>query len=143
MQNAFTAIRMFHYNVEHLMKDKGYLETSKFIKLVCNWHDACNQRGLTADTHVRYLNELHVFLTHGINFNCVPFQFPDRYIRGMTWQTFEALLQYISTRIQLYYLSNNLMYNARAVSTVSNESFVVISVKICIGKDVKMTYSPE
>ena len=26
-------------------------------------------------------------------------------------------------RIQLYYLSNNLMYNARAVSTLSNESF--------------------
>ena len=39
------------------------------------------------------------------------------------WQTFEALLQNISTRIQLYYLSNNLMYNARAVSTLSNESF--------------------
>ena len=123
MQNAFTAMRMFHYNVERWMKDKGYLETAKFIKLVRNWHDACNRRGLTADTRVRYLNELHVFLTHGINFNCVPFQFPDRYIRGMTWQTFEALLQNISTRIQLYYLSNNLMYNARAVSTLSNESF--------------------
>ena len=39
------------------------------------------------------------------------------------WQTFEALLQKISTRIQLYYLLNNLMYNARAVSTLSNESF--------------------
>ena len=122
-QNAFTAMRMFHYNVERWMKHKGYLETAKFIKLVRNWHDACNRRGLTADTRVRYLNELHVFLTHGINFNCVPFQFPDRYIRGMTWQTFEALLQNISTRIQLYYLSNNLMYNSRAVSTLSNESF--------------------
>ena len=41
----------------------------------------------------------------------------------MTWQTFEALLQNISTRIQLYYLSSNLTYNARAVSTLSNESF--------------------
>ena len=123
MQNAFTAMKMFHYNVERWMKDEGYLETAKFIKLVCNWHDACNRRGLTADTRVHYLNELHVFLTHGINFNCLPFQFPDRYIRGMTWQTFEALLQNISTKIQLYYLSNNLMYNARAVSTLSNESF--------------------
>ena len=109
VQNAFTAMRMFHYNVECWMKDKGYLETAKFIKLVRNWHDACNRRGLTADTCVHYLNELHVFLTHGINFNCIPFQFPDRYIRGMTWQTFEALLQNISMRIQLYYLLNNLM----------------------------------
>ena len=52
MQNAFTAMRMFHYNVERWMKDKGYFETAKFIKLVRNWHDACNRRGLTADTHV-------------------------------------------------------------------------------------------
>ena len=41
-QNAFRAMRMFHY-VERWMKDKGYLETAKFIKLVCNWHDACNR----------------------------------------------------------------------------------------------------
>ena len=123
MQNAFTAMRMFHYNVERWMKNKGYLETAKFIRLVRNWHDACNWRGLTADIRVCYLNELHVFFTHGINFNCILFQFPDRYIRGMMWQTFKALLQNISMRIQLYYLLNNLMYNARAVSTLSNESF--------------------
>ena len=72
---------------------------------------------------MHYLNDLHEFLTKDINFNAVPFQFPDRYIRGMTWQTSEALLQNISTRIQLYYLSSNLVYNARAVSTLSNESF--------------------
>ena len=66
---------------------------------------------------------MYSFLVEGINFNSVPFQFPDRYIRGMTWQTFEALLQSISTRIQLYYMSRNFTYNARAVSTLSNESF--------------------
>ena len=77
-QNAFKAMRMFNYNVECWMKDKGYLKTANFIKLVHNWHNACNWRGLTADTCVHYMNELHVFLTHKINFNCVPFKFPDR-----------------------------------------------------------------
>ena len=66
---------------------------------------------------------MHEFLTAGINFNSVPFQFAERYVRGMTWQTSEALLQNISTWIQLYYLSSNLTYNAQAVSTLSNKSF--------------------
>ena len=123
MQNAFTAMRMCNYSVQRWMEKKGYTETARFVCLVRNWHDACNRCGLPADTRVRYLNDLHEFLTKDINFNAVPFQFPDRYIRGMTWQTFEALLQNISTRIQLYYLSSNLAYNARAVSTLSNESF--------------------
>ena len=79
--------------------------------------------GAYQHTRVRYLNNMHEFLTAGINFNAVPFQFAERYVRGMTWQTFEALLQNVSTRIQLYYLSSNLTYNARAVSTLSNESF--------------------
>ena len=122
-QNAFTAMRMFNYSVQRWMEQKGYTETATFIKLIRNWHDACNRRGLSADTHVRYLTDMYSFLVQGINFNSVPFQFPDRYIRGMTWQTFEALLQSISTRIQLYYMSRNFTYNARAVSTLANESF--------------------
>ena len=105
------------------MEKKGYTETATFIKLIRNWHDACNRRGLSADTRVRYPTDMYSFLVKGINFNSVPFQFPDRYIRGMTWQTFEALLQSISTHIQLYYISRNFTYNARAVSTLANESF--------------------
>ena len=91
-QNAFTAMRMFNYSVERWMSKKGYKETAIFINLIRNWHDACNRRGLSADTHVKYLMDMYSFLVELINFNSVPFQFPDRYIRGMTWQTFEALL---------------------------------------------------
>ena len=107
-QNAFTAMKMFRYSVQRWMQQQGFSETAHFIRLVRNWHDACNRRGLSVDTRVRYLSEMHEFLTKGMNFNCVPFQYPNRYIRGMTWQTYEALLQNISTRLQLYYLSNSL-----------------------------------
>ena len=68
---------------------------------------------------------MHKFLTDGINFNCITFQYPGRYIKGITWQTFEALLQNISTHIQLYSYTNCGTYNTRAVSTLANESFFV------------------
>ena len=66
---------------------------------------------------------MHQFLTKGVNFDAIPFQFPGRYIKGITWQTYEALLQTISTHIQLYCETNTGTYNARAVSTLANESF--------------------
>ena len=82
-QNAFTAMRMFNYDVECFMCENKFEETAEFICLVRNWHDACNRRGLCADTRVKYLTEMHKFLTEGINFNCVPFQYPGRYIKEL------------------------------------------------------------
>ena len=122
-QNAFTAMRMFNYDVEKYMHDNKFLDTADFVKLVREWHEACNKRGLAADEHVRKLHAMHQFLTKGVNFDAIPFQFPGRYIKGITWQTYEALLQTISTRIQLYCETNTGTYNARAVSTLANESF--------------------
>ena len=86
-QNAFTAMQMFNYDVECFMRENKFEETAEFICLVRNWHDACNRHGLCADTRVKYLTEMHKFLTEGINFNSVPFQYPGRYIKGITWQT--------------------------------------------------------
>ena len=116
-------MRMFNYDIENYMRTNGFEETADFIKLVRNWHDACNRRGLSADERVQHLFAMHEFLTKAVNFDSVPFQFPGRYIRGMTWQTYEAILQMISTRIQLYTYSRDNTYNARAVSTLANESF--------------------
>ena len=122
-QNAFTAMRMFNYDVERYMCKNRFVDTANFIQLVRNWHDACNRRGIPSDDIVHALKKMHKFLTNGINFNCVPFQYPGRYVKGLTWQTFEAILQSISTRIQLYYFTRECLYNARAVSTLANESF--------------------
>ena len=66
---------------------------------------------------------MHQLLTKGVNFDAIPFQFPGWYIKGITWQIYEALLQTISTCIQLYCETNTGTYNARAVSTLANESF--------------------
>ena len=85
-------MRMFNYSVERWMQQKGYTQSAEFIRLIRNWHDACNRRGLSADTHVKYLTDTYSFLVKGINFNSVPFQFADRYIRGMTWQMFRGFI---------------------------------------------------
>ena len=122
-QNAFTAMRMFSYDVEVYMRENNFIQTANFIKLVRNWHEACNKRGIEADKRVSHLVDMHNFLTTGVNFDCVPFQFPGRYIKGLTWQTYEAILQMISTRIQLYSFANRGTYNSRAISTLANESF--------------------
>ena len=127
-------MQMFNYDVEKYMHDNNFTGTAHFIKLVRNWHDACNHRGLSADTRVKFLFEMHEFLTRGINFNAVPSQFPGRCVRGLTWQTFEAILQTISTYIQLYYFSNDATYNSRAVSTLANESFFDVLSPVRQGK---------
>ena len=105
-------MRMFNYDVERYMHENNFIDTANFIRLVRNWHDTCNRRGLSADTRVLYLMEMHEFLTKGINFDAVPFQYLGRYIKGITWQTYEALLQMISTRIQLYTFAQDRTYNA-------------------------------
>ena len=48
-QNAFTAMRMFNYSVEKYMREKGFTDTADFVRIVRDWHNACNKRGLTAD----------------------------------------------------------------------------------------------
>ena len=51
-QNAFTDMKMFRYSVQRWIEQQGFCETAHFIWLVRNWHDACNRRGLSADTRV-------------------------------------------------------------------------------------------
>ena len=75
-QNAFTAMRMFNYDVERYMRENNFNETADFIKLVRNWHDACNHNGIPADQRVASLTAMYEFLTDGINFDSVPFQYP-------------------------------------------------------------------
>ena len=66
---------------------------------------------------------MYEFLTADVNFMSVPFQYDGQYIKGMSWQTYEAILQNISTHIQLYSFTKGGTYNSRAVSTLANESF--------------------
>ena len=120
-QNVFTAIKFFSMPVEMFMRSKGHSITADFIVLVRNWHRACDERGIGARTRIMYLLDMYNFLLDGIDFDTFP---PlSKYVRGMPVTTYEAILQNICTRVQLYEHSNDNTYNVRSLSTLSNESF--------------------
>ena len=108
--------------MEDFFRDKGWNESADFVQTVHQWHSACNMRGISADMHVRSLFAMHKFLMKDVDFDNFPPDF-GRYVKGMPIQTFEAILQNISTRIQLYQFAHGGNYNARSISTLSNESF--------------------
>ena len=122
-QNAFSAMQMFSEPVENFIRGKGHSESADFILLARKWFAACDRRGLRADLRVTWLYDMFTFLTKDINFNSFPFPLTGRYWKGVPIQTYEALLQNICTRIQLYTYANNRTYNCRAISTLANESF--------------------
>ena len=129
-QNAFSAMKLFGDEVILTLESNGRTDSVEFLKLVKGWHMACDERGIPADVRVRALSNMHTFLTSDINFWSIPFQHPGRYIRGMTWQTFEAILQCISTCIELYGYAQDGTYNTRSVSTLANESFFADLVRL-------------
>ena len=122
-QNAFAAMRMFSDYVAFHLYDTAYDKDAEFVELVANWIRACDKRGLSADERVFHLANMHDFLLQDVHFGAFPFKWMGRYIKGMTVHTFEAILQNISTRIQLYEFAKEKTYNSRSVSTLCNESF--------------------
>ena len=120
--NVFTAIQFFSESVEEYMTNKGYTDTTYFIKLVRNWNQACDKRGMAADERVEHMLNFFCYLTEGINFDTFPSLSTQRYIHGMPIQTFEALLHNISTCVSLYVLAFGEKYNTRSVSTLVSES---------------------
>ena len=122
IQNAFFAMKMFSKPVEDYLCENSFEETADFICLVRQWHSACNLRGICADERMCLITQFHNFLTKDINFDKFPPQF-GHYVKGMPIQTYEAILQNISCQLHLYEIAFDGMYNARAISTLSNKSF--------------------
>ena len=48
-QNADHALQMFSEKVEEQLTKNGHTSKALFVYLVCNWHRACNERGMAAD----------------------------------------------------------------------------------------------
>ena len=66
---------------------------------------------------------MYNFLMQDVNFNGYPSKLSHRHFRGMPMTTYEALLQNINTRIQLYQYAHGITYNACSISMLTNESF--------------------
>ena len=119
-QSIRIAKRFFSSDVEdELRKNSDYAE-AKFVRLVRNWFEACDERGIDVYTRVRHLQDFFDFLTALVDWEEMPP--PFSYIKGMPIPTYESIMQGISTRLQIFALSN-MPINQRSISTVGIESF--------------------
>ena len=121
-QNAYSAMRMFGVPVERELRRRGYHSEADFVELVRNWHRACDERGMTADDRVIHLEKFLQYLLEDVNLDQFPFKHTGRYVKSIPYQTFDAICQNITCRIQLYELSLQKMYSSRSISTLPCES---------------------
>ena len=85
-----------------------------------NWFETCDELGIDAYTRMKHLDEFADFLAELIEWE--EMHPPINYIKEMPVPTYEALMQGITTRLQLFSLTNKPI-NQQAVSMVGIESF--------------------
>ncbi|MCG8625032.1 MAG: hypothetical protein MJE68_23910, partial [Proteobacteria bacterium] len=120
-QCASFAIQLFSEPVEEkLIQNKAYNE-ALFTKLVRNWYNACDSRGMAADERVNNLWAFYAYLTKDVEFD----KFPgfSQYVKGIPIITYAGILQNISVRLSLYKVSKFGTYNHRSISSLVCESF--------------------
>ena len=110
----------FSVEVQRELQWNGDLKEANFICLIRNWFNACDEWGIDAYTRMRHLNEFADYLAELIEWKEMPP--PINYIKGMPVPTYKALMQGITTRLQIFSLTD-MPINQRALSTVGIESF--------------------
>ena len=120
-QNAEIAKCIFSKEVESIMLKNGNTNEAKFIKLVWDWYEACDERGIHPNKRVNRWINMHNFLLTNVDF--CDFPPPGTHIKGIPIVTYEGILQGITTRILLYNLSHKKTFNNRLISTLGIESF--------------------
>ena len=119
-QSVSFALKVFSSDVEQTMHNNGDMKEAELVKNVRNWYSACNDRGLLVTECISYFVAMNNYML----FFYKPRLFPmsTTHACGLPSITFQAVLQNILTRIQLYSLSPRKKYNQRAVCTLAVES---------------------
>ena len=99
-QSSDLAKHFFSEDVENVLyKNKNYSEAT-FVHLTRNWYEACDKHGIATLQRLQYMQNMFNHLISWVDFTDFPP--PSEYIRGMPIQTFEMILQNISTSMQLF-----------------------------------------
>ena len=122
VQNVAFSKRFFGHGVENQMRVNGDIIEAEFVRTVRAWYMSCDTRGMSAQHRIKQLIAMHKLLTDGIDFDTFPAP-GGTHLKGISNLTYEAILQNICTRIQMYGQSTKGTYNHRSVSTLTNESF--------------------
>ena len=102
-QSVPFAERVFSSKVEQAMRNNGDMTEAELVKHIRNWYGACNKRGLRLTERIKYLVAMNNYMLSFYD----PEYFPmnTTHVKGLPATTFQAILQNVSTRLQLYILS--------------------------------------
>ena len=119
-QSADVALHFFSEQAELKLMENGDYEEELFVRIMWNWHDACDKCGVRADDRVNALWATNTYLTKDVDWDYFPA--PGAYIKGIPILMFGAMLHLNSTCIQLYHISEKKTYNAQTISTLDCEN---------------------
>ena len=91
-QNIHIAKCFFSLDVQKELCKNGDDHEADFVRIVRNWFQACDKRGINAYTRVRHLQEFSEFQADLVNWDdWLP---PYNYIQGMPVPTYEAITRH-------------------------------------------------
>ena len=102
------------------MRKNNDIREADMVMHIRQWYEACNRRGLSVTKRLTSLVEMNNYMLKF--YKAEHFPMKTTHVAGLPSTTFQAILQNISTRIQLYHISENKTYNHRAISTLAVES---------------------
>ena len=98
------AQQVFSKEVSDAMQKLGFPNEAKLVTHVCNWFNACNHRGLSVETRIEYLIDIHNYFLDFYEPKSYPMN--CTHIRGLPNMTYQAIMQNVSMHIILYHLSS-------------------------------------
>lgn len=106
--------------VEDIMRKNGDMNEAIFCSLMGNWYEAVDEKGLEANKRVSILLQLRECLLDQSYVALQQFPPPGRHVVDMP---VSVLIVSCERLIQLYKICHSKSYNARAVSSLDNETF--------------------
>ena len=117
-QSVPFAERVFSAEVEQIMQNNADMKEAELVKHIRNWYEACNKHGLQLTDRIKYLIEMNNYMLSFYDSSHFPMN--TTHAKGLPSTTFQAILQNISMRIQLYTLSAKKTYNHRAYFNIGS-----------------------
>ena len=96
-QSADLAKCFFSCDVEKILQQNGDNNEAQLVHVVREWYEACDARGIHIYDRLQGMQNLYNYLYEW--FDMTDFPAPTKYIRGMSIQTYQMIMQSISTRM--------------------------------------------
>ena len=113
----------FSTKVEEIMTKNNDIHEANFCKLIREWYEAVDEKGIKAKDRVIRLLNLREFLLDKCSTSLNRFPPPGSHISSMPSGLFSGLLISCERLIQLYRISKSGTYNVRSIGSLDNETF--------------------